>query len=171
MRLAPSFFVLALLLLGCKETAPSPLSPQWTPPEPDAAAPATASHASVEEVAMRLMRAAVSCDRTAALADVSTAEDAHEVMTRELDRSAVDEETAHFLDKQCKHLGGKHHGEIVDAHLDGKRHLSLKTESYLLRDVDIVAVTVTVRTKGKPLERVTLHFFETTRGWRFTPRP
>jgi hypothetical protein len=166
MRLAPSLLVLALLA-GCRAAAP-PVAPA----EPAAAAARpTTSHALVEEVAIRLMRAAAACDRTAALADVSTAEDAHEVMTRELDRTSVDEETAHFLDKQCKRLGGKHHGEIVDAHLDGSRHLSPKTERYLLRDVDILAVTVTVRADGKVAERVTLHFFETTRGWRFTPRP
>lgn len=117
------------------------------------------------------MRSAIACDRAAALADVGNGADAHEIMTQELDRSAVDEETAHFLDKQCKRLGGAHHGEAVDAHKDGTRHLSSKKEHYLVRDVDIVAVTVNVRADGKPAERVTLHFFETSRGWRFTPRP
>lgn len=118
-----------------------------------------------------MMRSAVACDRTAALADVSTAEDAHEVMTRELDRTSIDEETAHLLDKLCKRLGGAHHGEVVDAHLEGTRHLSMKKEHYLLRDVDIAAVTVSLRADGKAVENVTLHFFETSRGWRFTPRP
>ena len=118
-----------------------------------------------------MMRNAVACDRAAALADVSTAEDAHEVMTRELDRTEIDDETARFLDKQCKRLGGAHHGEVVDAHLEGTRHLSTKKEHYLLRDVDIAAVTVSLRADGKPAEHVTLHFFETSRGWRYTPRP
>ena len=141
-------------------------------PTPTASAPAAPAHAPVEEVALRLMRAAVACDRTAALADVGNAEDAHELMTRELDRTAIDEDTARFLDKQCKRLGGSHHGQVLEAHLDGSRHMSARTEHILVRDVDILAVTVTVRVDGaKAPERVTLHFFETSRGFRFTPRP
>ena len=176
-RVLARFGTLALLA-GCVGGGFSQKAPPAPPPaehaEPAAAPaerPTTTAHARVEEVAMRFMRAAAACDRAAALADVGNAEDGHEVMTQELDRTAVDEETAHFLDKQCKHLGGKHHGQIIDAHVDGTRHLSPKTERYLVRDVDIVAVTVAVRAEGKAAERVTLHFFETTRGWRFTPRP
>jgi len=157
-------------------------APPAAPAEPSSAAPpaasassssstSTSTHPTIEEVAKRFLRNAAACNRTAALADVGNGEDAHEIMTQELDRTAVDEETAHFLDKQCKRLGGAHHGEIVDAHVDGTRHLSTKKEHYLVRDVDIVAVAVTVRADGKAAERVTLHFFETSRGWRFTPRP
>ena len=103
---------------------------------------------------------------------MGNAEDAHELMTRELDRTAIDEDTARFLDKQCKRLGGSHHGQVLEAHLDGSRHMSARTEHILVRDVDILAVTVTVRVDGaKAPERVTLHFFETSRGFRFTPRP
>ena len=143
-------------------------------PAPEAASSApheTGAKASVQDTALRFMRAVVACDKTAAMADVGNDQDAHEIMTRELDRSEVDEEAAHFLDKQCKRLGGAHKGEVIDAHVDGARHLSSKQEHYLVRDVDIVAVTVSVRADGKSAGRVTLHFFETSRGWRFTPRP
>jgi hypothetical protein len=170
----------SLVLAGCELfTRPvAPTEPATALGAPTATAPATASapvapaHAPVEEVALRLMRAAAACDRTAALADVGNAEDAHELMTRELDRTAVDEDTARFLDKQCKRLGGSHHGQILEARLEGSRHMSARTEHILVRDVDILAVTVTVRVDGaKAPERVTLHFFETSRGFRFTPRP
>ena len=165
---------------GFRTTAPSGAAsetPGAAPPATSAPSPspsptsASTSHPTIEEVAKRFLRNAAACNRTAALADVGNGDDAHEIMTQELDRTAVDEETAHFLDKQCKRLGGTHHGEIVDAHVEGSRHLSTKKEHYLVRDVDIVAVSVTVRADGKAAERVTLHFFETSRGWRFTPRP
>lgn len=165
--------VLAACGEGFRTSAPPGAASE--PPVASASASPTptsaSSHPPVEEIAKRFMRAAIACDRAAALADVGTAEDAHEVMTRELDRTEIDEETAHFLDKQCKRLGGAHHAEIADARLDGTRHLSSKKEHYLLRDVDIVAVTVNVQAGGKLAEHVTLHFFETVRGWRFTPRP
>jgi hypothetical protein len=137
---------------------------------PSATAPASVK-ASVQDTALRFMRAVIACDKNAAMADVGNDQDAHEIMTRELDRTEVDEEAARFLDKQCKRLGGAHKGEVVDAHVDGARHLSSKQEHYLVRDVDIVAVTVSVRADGRSAGRVTLHFFETSRGWRFTPRP
>jgi hypothetical protein len=159
-------------LVGCELPARSVAPTEPPASRPAASAPTAPAHPPVEEVAMRLMHAAVACDRTAALADVGNDEDAHELMTRELDRTAVDEETAHFLDKQCKRLGGSHHGQILEAHLDGSRHMSAKTDHILVRDVDILAVTVTVRVDGaKAPARVTLHFFETSRGFRFTPRP
>lgn len=177
--------VLALALVSACGEGFRTASPSVAPSEPSSVAPpatsssastssstpTSSSHPAIEEVAKRFLRSAAACNRTAALADVGNGDDAHEIMTQELDRTAVDEETAHFLDKQCKRLGGAHHGEIVDAHVEGTRHLSTKKEHYLVRDVDIVAVSVTVRADGKAAERVTLHFFETSRGWRFTPRP
>ena len=165
---------LLAVLGGCElfaRPAP-PTGPATAPGAASASVPTSPAHAPVEEIALRLMRAAVACDRTAALADVGNAEDAHELMTRELDRTAIDEDTARFLDKQCKRLGGSHHGQVLEAHLDGSRHMSARTEHILVRDVDILAVTVTVRVDGaKAPERVTLHFVETSRGFRFTPRP
>ena len=171
--LLPVLAVLGGCELFARPAAPTaPATPPRGASAPTTSVPATPAHAPVEEVALRLMRAAAACDRTAALADVGNADDAHELMTRELDRTAIDEDTARFLDKQCKRLGGSHHGQILEAHLDGSRHMSAKTEHILVRDVDILAVTVTVRVDGaKAPERVTLHFFETSRGFRFTPRP
>jgi len=151
---------------------PSGAGAATAPAEAASSAPhETSGKASVQDTALRFMRAVIACDKSAAMADVGNDQDAHEIMTRELDRSEVDEEAAHFLDKQCKRLGGAHKGEVEGAHVDGARHLSSKQEHYLVRDVDIVAVTVSVRADGKSAGRVTLHFFETSRGWRFTPRP
>ena len=172
-------FVAGCDVAGFSSHASSPAAPSESA-SPAAAAPAegasaaphdTTGKASVQDTALRFMRAVIACDKAGAMADVGNDQDAHEIMTRELDRSEVDEEAARFLDKQCKRLGGAHKGEVVDAHVDGARHLSSKQEHYLVRDVDIVAVTVSVRADGKSAGRVTLHFFETSRGWRFTPRP
>ncbi len=150
---------------GAATSSPAP------PAETPSASTPSSGKASVQDTALRFMRAVIACDKNAALADIGNDQDAHEIMTRELDRTEVDEEAARFLDKQCKRLGGAHKGEVVDAHVDGARHLSSKQEHYLVRDVDIVAVTMSVRADGKSAGRVTLHFFETSRGWRFTPRP
>jgi hypothetical protein len=147
--------------------APLRLTPLTAPPKAPASPPVETS---VEDLAVRFMRAVAACDRAGALADTITYEDLTAMTKKEIERKEIDDAIAEFLDERCRELH-KHHTTIVSARIHETKHFTAAEDDHLKRDVDVAMVKITFESEGKTEERGSaLVFFKTDRGWLFSPK-
>jgi hypothetical protein len=154
----PSAPIEAPALTPATPIAPRPLPP-GTPVEP-----------SVEDLAVRFMRAVAACDRPAALGDTIVYEDLTAMTTKEIDRKEIEDAVVEFLDERCRELG-EAHAKIVSARVEETKSLRASEEGHLKRDVEVKMIKITFEHDGKAEERGNaLVFFKTDRGWKFSPK-
>jgi hypothetical protein len=169
MALRLAFSVAFLVACG---PAVAPAAPANTASAAPAIAPVAAG--SVEDVAMRLGRAALAGDRRAALALTLTYAELKRISRKagERDKASWDAEVADFFDHLARE--GAEAGatmKVVGAKVRKTGKVVASQDSKVLRDVEFAVAQLVIEQDGgeaRP-QGVPLFFLKTEAGWRFSP--